>query len=151
METWTDTACQRYLWVESSLHDIAASLTLLAPQWPYTGRKYTTGYPMNGPQAHMDEELMGGPGPGPGPMPGMPPQFPPYYRYVSPASLLSRGVPSTDFLSSRACHLHPVWSLVVLCFHLVMGSHHYRVKVSPCTWVVHLSLTVVSLVTHQPV
>lgn len=37
---------------------------------------------MNGPQSHMEEEMMGGPGPGPGPMPGMPPHFQPYYRYV---------------------------------------------------------------------
>lgn len=56
-----------------------SQLTILAPQWPYTGRKYTTSYPINGPHPHMEEEMMGGPGP----MPGMQPQFPPYYRYVS--------------------------------------------------------------------
>lgn len=55
------------------------SLMFAAPQWPYTGRKYTTGYPMGGPMSQMDDDMV----PGPGPMPGMPPQYPPFYRYVS--------------------------------------------------------------------
>ena len=80
---------------------LVSKLTHVDPRWPYTGRKYTTSYSMNGP--HMDEEIMGGPGP----MPGMQAPFPPYYRYVSLTSSLALCDEFLPLCCSRICLLLP--------------------------------------------